>query len=273
MERLRLRSGSEAINRCNDQARRKTRTPGMCLTLAFCLISFSYIAAEIDAEADRILRAMSDHLASLKAFDVEIEVATDTLLQSGEKIQVLGEGSGTFDRENGFKFDRTGVGGDIQVVFDGETVTVFSPEQNVYASATVEGGPDAALDELRYALGIEAAGGVDLLYANPYEGLNYEVESARYIGEAVIGGAPAHHLAYRAAEVDWQLWVRATGDPLPLRYVITSKWIVAAPQFSVTIRSLEPTIAADGIFDFTPPAGATEIGHAAFVDPETLVAE
>lgn len=121
----------------------------------------------------------------------------------------------------------------------------------------VEGDNDAALDEVRASFGIEAAGGADLLYANPYDGLLYEVESGSYLGETLVGGVKAHHLAYRAAEIDWQLWVRAEGPPLPLRYVITSKWMTGAPQFTVQVREwdTEATVSAADV-TFAAPAGA-----------------
>ena len=40
-------------------------------------------AAEIDPEADAILRQMSDHLAGLKAFSVTNDVSTELILRNG----------------------------------------------------------------------------------------------------------------------------------------------------------------------------------------------
>ncbi len=95
------------------------------------------------------------------------------------------------------------------------------------------------------------------LYASPYEGLLYEVESGAYYGQSFIGGTPVHHLAYRNAEVDWQLWVRAEGPPLPVKYVITSKWIAGAPQLTVDIRDINSGLAiSEADLAFAPPAGA-----------------
>jgi hypothetical protein len=254
-----------------------TRLTGLRGPVAAALLALAappLHAADIDPEADRILHAMSDHLAGLQSLAVETEVADDVIVRSGEKIQRLGAGEGVFDRTRGFHFSRAGIGGDTEVVFDGKTLTVYSGEANVYASVPVEGGNDAALDQARVDFGIEAAGGADLLYANPYEGLNYEAISARYLGEALVGGVSAHHLAYRAAEIDWQIWVRAEGDPLPLRYVITSKWITGAPQFAVAIRRMDPAAAIPaGAFIFTPPADAKQISPDRFEVPQTLTAE
>ena len=67
-------------------------------------------------------------------------------------------------------------------------------------------------------------------------------------------------MAYRATEVDWQIWVHEGDRPFPCRYVITSKVVAGAPQFSVQIVKFDPApkIGA-GMFRFVPPAGATAI--------------
>jgi hypothetical protein len=239
--------------------------PLAVLTMAMALVlsgplPASVHAAEIDPDADTILRQMSDHLAGLKSFSVTTEVSTDVLLRNGQKVQLVATGTGLFDRERGFHFQRQGVLGDMELLFDGRNLTLYSGALKGYRTIEVEGGNDAALDEVRAAFGIEAAGGVDLLYTNAYDGLLYEVESGEHLGETRVNGILAHHLAYRAAEVDWQLWVRAEGDPLPLRYVITSKWTTGAPQFTVQVVEWNSTVTVDAAqVTFTPPEGAKEL--------------
>lgn len=214
-------------------------------------------AAEVDPEAERILRQMSEHLAGLPAFSITTDASTEIILRNGQKVQLTSSGSGVFDRNQGFRFRRQGAVADLELNFDGANLTIYAGGLNAYETIQVEGGNDAALDEVRTAFGIEAAGGVDLLYAHPYEGLLYEVERGDYFGEAWVGGVRAHHLAYRAADIDWQLWVRADGDPLPLKYIITSKWLTGAPQFTVQVREWDTAVtvsAAD--LTFTPPTNA-----------------
>lgn len=70
-------------------------------------------------------------------------------------------------------------------------------------------------------------------------------------------GMPVHHLAYRAADIDWQLWVSAGGPPSTVRYVITSKWITGAPQLTVDIHDFDSGVAPnEADLAFAPPAGA-----------------
>src|SRR5690606_16796614 len=99
-------------------------------------------------------------------------------------------------------------------------------------------------------------------------------ESGRYLGQVTLDGRPAHHLAYRAADIDWQLWVSADGAPLPMRYVITSKWVTGAPEFMVHIRRLDPTAEiTDAELAFTPPEGAAPVDAAAFAAVDVFLPE
>jgi len=100
----------------------------------------------------------------------------------------------------------------------------------------------------------------DLLLANPYPVPSSGVTSSSYLGIEYVAGAASHHLAFREVGVDWQLWVKAEVDPLPIKYVITAVGVDRAPQFSVkfTNWNLKPAIAA-GRFSFVPPKGAQKL--------------
>ncbi len=81
---------------------------------------------------------------------------------------------------------------------------------------------------------------------------------AKLIGQGVIGGTTCEHLAFRNADVDWQLWV-ATGDaPRPCKLVVTSRTVAGAPQYTLEITGFEAgaTLPAD---TFAPTAGQTEV--------------
>jgi hypothetical protein len=193
------------------------RIPIALVAVALACTAAPVRAADIDPDADAILLQMSDHLAGLKAFSVTTDVSTELILRSGQKIQLTASGAALFDRDRGLSFKRKGRISDLELTFDGRRMTLYLSELNEYRTIDVVGGNDAALDEVRAAFGIEASGGIDLFYSNPYEGLLYGVESGAYYGETWVGGVKAHHLAYRAADIDWQLWVSAEGEPLPVK--------------------------------------------------------
>jgi hypothetical protein len=231
---------------------------------AVCAMASFASAQDIDPKADEILRAMSDYLAGLDAFRVTADASTEILMQNGAKLQLTATGDVLLDRDSGFRAVRTGPLGQTTIVFDGTRVAIANEAVAGHMFIPVDGSIDTAIDEVRSVLGTEVTGGADLMYANPYEGLMLDVESGTYMGEVTVGGVHAHHLLYRAAGIDWQLWVRSEGDPIPVKYVIVSKWITAAPAFSVQFWNFTPGVATSASdFEFTPPEGSTEL------DPKT----
>ena len=141
----------------------------------------------------------------------------------------------------------------------GKTLTLHGRDLNVYAQAPVSGTVDDAILAYELETGIPAPGG-DLLFSDPYSVLSEGVESSSYIGTAYIDGVECHHLAFREDKVDWQIWVRTGEEPVPIKYVITSKWQTAAPQYELRIRdwNINPKLDADR-FSFSPPEGAVEL--------------
>jgi hypothetical protein len=79
--------------------------------------------------------------------------------------------------------------------------------------------------------------GADLLLTNSFARLMDGVIEAKHIGTGIVDGQRCEHLAFRNDDTDWQLWVRTGPQPLPCKYVITSKTMAAAPQYSVRFRN------------------------------------
>jgi hypothetical protein len=214
---------------------------------------------DVDPEADRILRAMSTYLGGLAAFSVQADVDDEIMDLAGQKLQLSSSANLLLERPNHFHAHRQGPLADVEVIFDGQTLTLHGSRHQIYARLDAPGTIDEAVTELRAATGLDAPAG-DLFYADPYPGLMTDVTEGAYLGIAYVDGTEAHHLAFRAAKVDWQLWVRTGDQPLPLKYVITSKWLTGAPQYAVRFRDWEtaPTIEA-GRFDFVAPEGARRL--------------
>ena len=66
-------------------------------------------------------------------------------------------------------------------------------------------------------------------------------------------------LAFRQANVDWQLWVEKGARPVPRKLVITTRHAVGDPQFQAVMDwDVQPKL-DKATFVFTPPKGAQEI--------------
>lgn len=213
----------------------------------------------VDAEADRLLRQMSDYLSGLQTFTVHNFAVDETTMKSGEKIQATSDSEVTVQRPNHMKSTQRGSGEGLGLWYDGKTMTIACKASNSYESVASPNNLDAAIDKLRKHFKVDAPG-ADLLYARPYDILMEQVVSGRLIGRETVQGVPANHLAFQGEDVDFQLWIKDGPQPLPLRFVITTKTVKANPQFTVQLSNwdTQPKLSG-GEFGFQAPAGAKPV--------------
>lgn len=215
--------------------------------------------AEIEDKADELLRSMGDYLGRMKSFSVNADHVIEVTTKEGEKLEFGATSEVFVERPNKLRTNRKGEVADLSFYYDGKELTVFGRGMQMYATAPAPATLDEAIAFGRDALELEAPG-ADLLYSDPYEYLIDAAESGRYIGTTVVRGVTCSHLAFRNETTDWQIWIAEGAAPLPCKYVVTSKDLPGAPQFSVVFYDwdTQPDF-PDGIFRFTPPAGAAEI--------------
>jgi hypothetical protein len=243
--------------------------PAAIASLLAAVLGFAPAVAAQDDSAS-ILKAMADYVASQKTisltFDADIEVITSDL----QKIQFTHSGQVQLSRPDKLRARRTGGYADIDLVFDGKTLTVHGRDANVFAQLDAPGSVDQLIDRLRDDFSV-AAPGADLLFSHPYEGLMDDVIDAKHIGIGVIDGVECEHLAFRNHETDWQIWVETGPRPIPRKYVITSKSLAGAPQYTLRIKDwrTDAPIAADA-FVFKPPADAKKVDLASVPNIDDL---
>jgi hypothetical protein len=223
----------------------------------------------IDPAADGMLKEMTAFLAGLKSFRVDSFSVDENALASGEKIQHTADSVVSVQRPNRLRSTPLGEGQGLGLWYDGNNMTVACKASNTYTTIAAPPTLDAAIDNMRKQFKIDAPG-ADLLYSRPYEILMEQVTSGRVVGHETVGGLKANHLAFEGDEVDWQIWIQEGPQPVPLRFVITTKTVRGRPQFSVQLSNwqLQPTL-VETMFQFQPPAGATSVKT---VDPACGVA-
>lgn len=238
--------------------RRAALVAGVCLMLGLMSLPAAG-AGSVDPDADKILRAMSSYLGGTTAFSVNADIGNEIITQEGQKLQLCSYATIVMKRPDSFHVQRKGMFADVAFIFDGKTVTLFGKNHNVYAQVEAPGTVDEAIRTVEMETGLDAPG-ADLLFSDPYAVLSSGVESSAYLGVDYLGGVACHHLAFREAKVDWQLWVQTGDEPLPMKYVITSKWQTAAPQYEIRLRdwNTKPLIEA-GQFTFSAPEGARRL--------------
>jgi hypothetical protein len=225
------------------------------------LVSASLCSTPAAAQGDdagKILKAMSDYLAGQKSismtFDSDIEVMTDAF----QKIQFASSGQVQLSRPNMVRATRAGGYADVELTYDGKTLTVLGKNVGAYAQADVAGSVDGLIQKLRDEFSI-AMPGADLLLGDVFGALTGEANEGAHIGQGVIDGVECEHLAFRNEETDWQIWVEIGPRPIPRKYVITSKGTTGAPQYTVRIKDFKTDAVAADVFTFKPPAGAQKV--------------
>ncbi len=211
-----------------------------------------------------LLKAMSDYLAAQTAISFSYDTNLEIVTKDHQKLLLASSGAVDLSRPDKIRANRHGGFADVEMTFDGQTLTLLSKDANLYAQADIHGTIDHLVDELRDTYH-RPVPGADLLLSNVYEELMRDVVDVKDLGSGVIGGIECDHLAFRAKEVDWQIWIAQGAHPYPCRYVITSKEVDQGPQYSVQIRDWKTgNQVAVADFAFKNEAGAKK------VDPKDL---
>jgi len=223
-------------------------------------------SARADESASKILKAMSDYVGSQKiisaAFDSDIEVLTPEL----QKIQFDSSGRFLLNRPDKMIVSRTGGYTDVELVFDGKQLSLAGKNANVFMQTDFSGTIDQVVDHL-YNKFDAMLPGMDLLTTNSDKELMTDMVDVRHIGRGVVDGVECEHLAARGIDTDWQIWIEAGAQPVPRKYVLTSKTMVGAPQYTLRIRDWKTDVkVADDAFTFKPQKDASKVGFESMSD-------
>lgn len=215
-------------------------------------------AARAD-DAAQLLKSMTDYMAGQKslaaAFDSDIEIITPDL----QKIQFASSGQMNLSRPDKLRVKRTGGYADVELVYDGKMLSLYGNNAKAYVQADLPGTVDHMVDTLQTRSGVGLPG-TDLLLSNAYDELMGGAVEAKHIGLGVVDGVECEHLAFRGPDTDWQIWIETGARPLPRKYVITSKTLAGAPQYTLRIKDWKTDVAADAdTYVFKPPAGTTKV--------------
>lgn len=241
---------------------RLARLRPRALALALVLSAghpLSASAFDRDNEATGLLRRMAEYVAGQNTisakFDSSIEIVTPEL----EKIQFNSTGEMLLTRPDKLKLSRNGGNSDVEILFDGKTVTILGRNVNAFAQIELPGATDQFLEKIRTEYKIYAPG-ADLLITSVFPTLTRDVLDAKYIGTGIVRGVECDHLAFRNEDTDWQLWIQKGPQPIPRKLVITSKAVAGGPQYELVIDEWRTEmVVKPESFVFTAPAGARKL--------------
>jgi hypothetical protein len=215
-------------------------------------------AAAVDPASIQALKDMGAHLQTLKRFSVATEVTGERVLADGQKLQHTATAKMNVQRPNKIRALMKSARSTREIIYDGKTVTLFTPAQKYYSTVAFTETIGGLIDKLEARFGVEMPLSDLFLFGTPEAPLD-KIESAMNAGQDFIDDDLCDHYAFRQGKVDWQIWITVGSKPLPRKLVITNRADEARPQSVHTIDwNLKPTF-KDSVFKFTPPKGATRI--------------
>lgn len=213
----------------------------------------------VSEEAKRRLKAMSDYIASQDMISFDYDSVLEVVTTADQKLALSSSGTVTLDRPDHVRATRSGGFLDISMVFDGKTFSLLGGNTGLYTQIDMPGTLDEMVDRLRETFD-RALPAADLLMSDPYEALMSNTYDSKDLGSGVVGGVECDYLAFRGADVDWQIWIAQGAQPYPCRYVITTRDLPHAPQYTVQFRDWRTGDQAEtGDYAFVPPADGTRI--------------
>jgi hypothetical protein len=212
-----------------------------------------------EAQAREIFKAMSDYLAAQTAISFEYDSTLEVVTTENQKIALASSGAVTLERPDKIRATRRGGFANVEIVFDGKTLSLLGKDANAYTRIEVPGDIDHLVDELRDTYH-RPAPAADLLMSNVAAQLDPLVTDVKDLGSGVIRGVDCDHLAFRTEQADFQIWIAQGDRPFPCRYAITTTSVPGWPQYTIDVRDWKTgadVVAAD--FGFNAPAGASEM--------------
>lgn len=213
----------------------------------------------IDEDAQKVLQGMSAYIGGLEAFSTQTEIDFEVVDIEGQKLQFISSGALSVQRPGRLHLTRKGAVMDAELFLSGNQMTIHGKNLNAYVQIGDQSSIEYAIETLRATLDFGAPG-ADFIYASPADRLLTETTSGYHVGMTTIDGQSVHHLAFRNQTVDWQIWVADSDQPVPLKYIITNKWVMGAPQYTIRFRNwnVTPTL-ENSLFQFVPPNGAKKL--------------
>jgi hypothetical protein len=102
-----------------------------------------------EADTKRLLKAISDYLGAQNAVSVDYDVNLELVSTQQQKIGLASSGTLTLDRPDKLHMTRTGGFANVEMVFDGKTLTLLGKNTNLYAQVEAPGTIDQLVDVLR----------------------------------------------------------------------------------------------------------------------------
>lgn len=216
-------------------------------------------APTVDPAAVQKLKLATDYLAGLPQFSVKTANVIEELQFSGHRVDYDVSNSVTIKRPDKMRAARAGGLMDQRFFYDGKSMTLYNPNEKVYATEQAPDTIEKAIELAREKIGILLPA-ADLLYRDAFPLFMQDVTLAVVVGESVINGVKCTHLLFSRPEVDFQLWIADGDKPWPLKYVVSETGTPERLSITTILSDWNTAPAVDdALFRFVPPQGTQAI--------------
>jgi hypothetical protein len=220
------------------------------------------LTESVDSEAREILKRMSDYLLSLPAVGFRAINTEEEVFDDGQKVMFSKEIRFKMARPNKFHVQLHNGESELEMFYDSASFTIFRKDLNFFATVPAPPTFTEVFAELENKRNINIVA-KDLLRDDSYDFLLASISSGFVVGDALVHGVLSTHLAFRSTDTDMQIWITKGQQALPMKYVVTSRWITGAPQYTVTFSDWVVQDDIDNaVFVFKAPQDAKEIPFA-----------
>jgi len=149
-------------------------------------------ANAVDPAAIQALKDMSAHLQTLKRFEVSTRLTGERVLADGQKLQHTATADLDVVRPNRLRAVMRSARSEREILFDGKTVTLFTPAQKYYSTVPFTEDLGTLVDRLEQRYGVEVPLADLFVWGTPAAPLD-RIESAMNAGQDFVGDDLCDH--------------------------------------------------------------------------------
>lgn len=207
----------------------------------------SATSSDSKVKADEILAKMTEKIKSAPAISFTTTESSDRVKRGGEKVKMNVARDVTIKSPDRLYFKATG-DRDLEAFYDGKSMILMSHKDKVWGQLTAPATLAETLDKIKehYGMPLPVA---DLLGLDPKGKLRNAANTAAIEKNETIGGVECSVLKFQNADVDWEVWIPVSGDPLPKKFHAKYKTEKGQPESTIEFSNwnLSPQI-TDGTF-------------------------
>jgi hypothetical protein len=166
--------------------------------------------------ADAILAKMTDKLNGAPAISFSTDETADRPKRGGGSQKLNIERNVSFRRPDRMYFKASG-DRDLEMFYDGGSVVLMSHKDKVWGKLSAPPTIGEVVVKIRehYGMPLPVA---DLLGFDPQGKLRNPSNTGVVEKTETIAGVECNVLAFRNADVDWEVWIPVSNEPLPMKF-------------------------------------------------------